>query len=287
MDRRNFLTTVGVAVGVTFIGNNAKASEKVEMVGILIDTTKCLGCRSCEYSCAEANKLAEPSDDTDELFKSFRKTSENSWTVVNKFEVDGNEIFVKEQCMHCAQPACAAACLTRAMHKTKEGPVVWDGSKCMGCRFCMISCPFDVPKFEYFSANPKISKCVMCWERLEKGELPACAENCPNEAIVFGKRSDLIHEANRRIYSESDSYVKHIYGEHEVGGTGVLYLSSVPFEKLKFRNDLGNDAYPELTKEFLYGVPVVLTLFPAFLLALSNSTKREKSLTESEGGNGH
>jgi len=287
MDRRNFLATVGTAVGASFIGRNAKASEKIEMMGILIDTTKCLGCRSCEYSCAEANGYPEPSDDSDKLFNSHRKTSENSLTVVNKFVIDENEIYVKEQCMHCAQPACAAACLTRAMHKTKEGPVVWDESKCMGCRFCMISCPFDIPKFEYFSANPKISKCVMCWERLAKGEIPACAENCPNEAIVFGKRSDLIHEANNRIYSEPDAYVKHIYGEHEVGGTGVLYLSSVSFENFKFRTDLGEEAYPEFTKEFLYGVPVILTLFPAFLLALSNSTKREKTFTEGEGGNGH
>jgi Fe-S-cluster-containing dehydrogenase component len=224
--------------------------------------------------CAEANELPEP--DLDIMFEQKIKTSPSSYSVINMFEIDGEEIFVKQQCMHCNQPACAAACPTKALSKTEQGPVIWDGDKCMGCRFCMVSCPFEIPKFEYDSANPKITKCIMCWERLKDGEQPACVENCPEEAIMFGKRRDLLDEARRRIYADEELYNHHIYGEHEVGGTSMLYLASVPFEEIGFRTDLGSKPYPEYTKTFLYSVPVVITLWPAFLLALNNANKGEK-----------
>jgi len=146
----------------------------------------------------------------------------------------------------------------------------------------MVSCPFDIPKFEYHSAVPKIQKCTMCWERQQEGQQPACVENCPAEALTFGKRRDLLEIARQRIYDEPDKYVHHIYGEHEAGGTGYLYLASVPFEKLGFRTDVDKQPYPELSTNFLYGVPVVLLLWPAFLYALSNATKKEETMDEFE-----
>ena len=211
----------------------------------------------------------------------IRNTSTEQWTLINRFEVDDEEIFVKKQCMHCNQPACAAACPTKALYKTEEGPVIWREDKCMGCRFCMISCPFEIPKFEYDKAVPKIQKCRMCFEKLQEGEQPACVEECPEEALMFGTRRELIEEANTRIYNNTDDYVHQIYGEHEVGGTGYMYLSPVPFEKLGFRTDLGTKSYPEYTKNFLYSVPLVLTLWPPLLLALNKATKRDD---ESEEG---
>jgi hypothetical protein len=108
---------------------------------------------------------------------------------------------------------------------------------------------------------------------LQEGQLPACVENCPAEALKFGKRSELIEEARRRIHDDPDAYVHEIYGEDEVGGTSWLYLSSVPFDQIGFRTDLGETAYPRYTQEFLYGVPIVLTLLPPFLLALNSATK--------------
>ena len=276
---------MNLAVGASLLGKSgaeaAGNGEKPELMGVLVDSTLCEGCRSCEYICAETNGLPEP-DDEDSVFEKERKTSETQWSIVNRYQNGDEEIYVKKQCMHCNQPACAAACLTKAMKKTEEGPVIWREDKCMGCRYCMISCPFDIPKFEYNSPVPKLQKCRMCHDRLQQGEQPACVENCPAEALVYGKRRELIDIGRKRIYSEPEKYVNHIYGEHEVAGTGFLYLASADFEQLGFRKDLGTKSYPELTKGFLYAVPVVLILWPAFLLALSNATRREKENTDSE-----
>ena len=274
INRRDFIKTIGL-VGITLtVGDKLGATpiedNNIEFSGVLIDTTKCVGCRNCEYVCAEANGFPEPNE---EDFIKKRKTSEKCWTVVNEFGKVGEEIYVKKQCMHCNQPACAAACLTKAMYKTKEGPVIWRESKCMGCRVCMISCPFDVPKFEANSPNPKIQKCRMCFEHLQKGEIPVCVENCLGEALLYGKRRDLIEIARTRIYAEPEKYNHHIYGEHEVGGTGVLYLASVPFEQLEFKKDLGTTAYPEFSKGFLYAVPLILSIWPVFLLGLHKAIK--------------
>jgi Fe-S-cluster-containing dehydrogenase component len=284
MDRRTALKTMGLAGATSLLPSSIRADkpDDDELVGVLVDTTVCVGCRTCEFACAEANGLPEP-DENDDVLKQERKQTPTQWSVINVYDTDAGDIYVKKQCMHCWQPACGSACLTKAMLKTKKGPVIWRESKCMGCRFCMISCPFDIPKFEYDSAVPKIQKCRMCWERLQEGEQPACVSECPAEALTFGKRRDLLEIARKRIYENPDDYYHHIYGEHEAGGTGWLYLSPVPFEQLGFRTDLGTDAYPELTKEFLYAVPVILTLWPAFLYGMSNATKKESN--ESEASN--
>jgi formate dehydrogenase iron-sulfur subunit len=185
--------------------------------------------------------------------------------------------------MHCNEPACTAACLTQAMHKTKEGPVIWNGEKCMGCRYCMVSCPFDVPKFEYFSANPKIIKCDMCFDRLMDDKIPACVENCEAEALMFGKRRELIKEASNRIHDNPDLYVDQIYGEKEAGGTGYLYLSPVPFNEIGFNTKIQKTSYPSLSKGFLYSVPTIFVLWPALLLGIQEATKNnDKKIEENE-----
>jgi Fe-S-cluster-containing dehydrogenase component len=271
------MKTMGAVGGATLLGESAVAegdANDTEFVGVLVDTTMCIGCRGCEEACAEANGLPVPDIDSAgwaDVFQERRNPSVTQYSVVNQFG-DDEEIFVKKQCMHCNQPACAAACLTKAMLKTEEGPVIWREDKCMGCRFCMLSCPFDMPKFEYDKPVPSIAKCHLCFSRLADGDEPACVENCPEEAIVFGPRRELLDEARTRIYSEPDKYVHHIYGEHEAGGTGWLYLASVPFEQLGFNTHLEMKAYPELAKGFLYSVAVVFLLWPPFLLGLSRAT---------------
>jgi Fe-S-cluster-containing dehydrogenase component len=247
---------------------------------ILVDTTKCIGCRLCERACAEANGLPEPAKSVES--GKVRDTSETQWTVVNRYETENGTVNVKRQCMHCLQPACTSACLTKAMYKTEEGPVIWRGDKCMGCRFCMLSCPFDVPKFEYHSANPRIQKCQMCFDRLKDGGMPACVSVCPVNATSYGTRTEMLELAWSRVYGEPGKYVHHVYGEDEAGGTGVLYLASVPFEQLGFRTDLSQTPYPTFTRDFLYSVPFVLTLFPPFLLAVSKATAGNRP-QDSEG----
>lgn len=279
IDRRNFFRVLGVTGASLAMGEQLGAKPKnqneVEFYGILYDSTRCVGCQSCEYACAESNGLPEPVGAPEVGI--IRKTDETRRTVVNAYDTSKGEIYVKRQCMHCNQPACAAACLTQAMYKTKEGPVIWRGEKCMGCRYCMVSCPFDVPKFEYHSANPKITKCDMCFDRLQEGQVPACVENCPAEAIVFGTRRELIKEARRRIHENPEAYVDHIYGEHEAGGAGFLYLSPVPFEELGFNTKIQTTSYPELSKGFLYSVPTVFILWPALLLGIREATKNNQS----------
>lgn len=271
INRRGFLGLVG-ATGLTLaIGKNASAKNKsqVEFFGVLYDSTRCVGCRTCEYECAAAHGLPEPASEVEAV----RKTNESCNTVVNTFQTTKGEVYIKRQCMHCNEPACGAACLTQAMQKKETGPVTWNGDKCMGCRYCMVSCPFDGPKFEYHSANPKIQKCDMCFERQTKGETPVCVTNCPNEALLYGKRRDLIKEARRRIYEKPEAYVDHIYGEYEAGGTGWLYLSPVPFEELGMNTKLQNSSYPALTKGFLYSVPSIFVLVPTLLLGVYQATK--------------
>ena len=284
MERRSFLKSLGAIGCATLVGSNLHAStaaEAIELMGVLVDITRCEGCRACEEMCAEANGLPEIDYD-DAVLERTRTTSTTQHSVITKFDTDKGEVYVKRQCMNCVQPACASACLTKAMEKTKEGPVVWDEKKCMGCRYCMVSCPFDMPKFEYDKAVPKIVKCDMCRDRLGVGELPACVENCPNEALVYGTRRQLLEEARRRIYQNPDDYVSHIYGEHEIGGTGVMYISSVPFDNIGFRTDLGNEAVPELSRNFLYSVPVIETLVPVFLLAVHKATTKKGDDLEGE-----
>jgi formate dehydrogenase iron-sulfur subunit len=278
MDRRIFLRALGVMGGsaLTAVSSNAEPVAAFgKQVGVLVDTTRCVGCRTCELSCAEAHGFPKPDRGDKLIFDRQRTPSESQWTIVNRYMTKAGKIFVKRQCMHCSQPACAAACLTKAMYKTEEGPVIWREDKCMGCRYCMISCPFDVPKFEYNKAVPRIQKCILCWDRLQQGKQPACVEKCPTKALLFGNRSDLIETGKSRIYAKPDKYFHQIYGEQEVGGTGWLYLSAVPFEQIGFRTDLGKTPYPEYTRQFLYGVPIVLILWPAMLLALHKSTDLE------------
>ncbi len=290
MIRRDFFKVLGAAGGAAVVARPAGAQEPGrgttdDPVGVLVDTTKCVGCRMCEFGCAhangEANGLEKPS--FDEPLTPERTTNEKRWTVVQRHEVDGRAITVKRQCMHCLQPACASACLTKAMYHTPDGPVVWRSNKCMGCRYCMVSCPFDVPKFEYHSAVPRIQKCQLCFGRVAHGESPACVASCRFGALTFGRRGNLLDEARRRIYTEPGHYVTHIYGEREAGGTSWLYLSAVPFDRIGFRTDIAEESYPAYAKEFLYAVPLVLTLVPPLLLGLSRATA-PKGEDGDEGG---
>lgn len=285
MNRRDFMKFVGAASGAAVTAGKAEAAvatDAGQTYGVLVDLSRCIGCRMCEEACATANGLPDPDWSDDHSYEALRPTTEKQWTVVNRHDTSRGEVYVKSQCMHCVQPACAAGCLTKALHKTGEGPVVWRENKCMGCRYCMVACPFDSPKFEYHAAVPNIEKCQLCHKRLVAGEIPACVEACAGDALTFGTRAELLEIARERIYQNPGEYVSHIYGEHEVGGTGWLYISPVPFEEVGFRTDLGTRALPEMTREFLTAVPLVLVGFPALLLALRRATAPQEVVEEED-----
>ncbi|HEY9205352.1 MAG TPA: 4Fe-4S dicluster domain-containing protein [Candidatus Methanoperedens sp.] len=278
INRRDLLKIGGTIAAWSVVGNatNASATEDFagnpDRVGMLTDTTRCIGCRRCEAACNKANNLPEAKisfEDTS-VFEEKRKpyvADVQSYTVVNRYEGDnGKPVYRKLQCMHCDEPSCVSACPVAAMKKSKEGPVIWDEKVCIGCRYCITACPFYVPGYEYSSAfEPKVQKCFMCYHRQKEGLIPACAEACPVEAITFGKKKDLIKIAKLRIWNEPDKYIDHVYGEEEAGGTGWLYISGVPFEKLGFPENIGTTSYPKLTKDFLSMVNLTLVSWPALL----------------------
>jgi formate dehydrogenase iron-sulfur subunit len=213
-----------------------------------------------------------------------RRTTSKAYTVVNQTPGSGSgPVFLKNQCNHCLEPACASACFVKAFTKTREGAVVYDASVCVGCRYCMIACPFEIPTYEYDSAfSPRIMKCTMCHPRVLEGKLPGCVESCPTEALVFGKRDDLLKIARQRITRHPGKYVDHIYGEREMGGTSWLYLSGEPFETIGMRMDLGVTPAPELTAGALGAVPMVVGLWPVLLTGIYAMTKRKDKIAAEE-----
>lgn len=277
ISRRRFLRTACAAGAVgAGLGCPSKASAETDShhwMGMLTDLSLCIGCRKCEWACNEANELPnEPlaafEDKT--VFGQQRRPDANKFTVVNRFDgADGADpVYVKRQCMHCVEPACASACLVAAFKKTKEGPVLYNEDVCIGCRYCMIACPFSMPAYEYSEPfTPRVRKCTMCHARFTRdGEIPACAKICPEEAITFGLRTELIKLAQDKIRANPKRYVDRIYGEQEAGGTNWLYVSPVPFEELGFPANVGEKPYPELTKGFLSAVPLVLVMWPMLLM---------------------
>ncbi len=274
------MKTLGVAGGTALCGPLAHASQEPSgqeefSAAVLMDIGLCIGCRKCEVACAETNGLPIPDSQDKSVFQQNRTTSTTQYTVVNRYSTEKGDLFVKIQCLHCNQPACASACLVKGLEKTKKGPVLWHEDRCMGCRYCMVSCPFDIPKFEYDKAIPKIQKCNMCWDRQQQGRIPACVEVCPVEALKFGTRRELVESARTKIYQNPGAYVTHVYGDHEVGGTGWIYTSPVPFEQIGFRTNLGTTPYPEFTQEFMYGDPVLQLLWPMLLLGIYKITERK------------
>ncbi len=231
------LTIGGRAVGSDHAEGHAALSE--DRMGVLVDLTRCVGCRRCEWACADANGnphgAIEEYDDHRPLGHR-RSPSASQFCVVNEalppFEGE-IPVDVKVQCMHCEHPPCVSACLVGAMQKDPNGPVTYDASRCIGCRYCMVACPFERLAYEYDSRlTPRVRKCELCQHRTREGKLPACVEICPVEALQYGRREDLLRIARQRIAERPDRYVEHIYGEHEVGGTSWLYLSARPFEEL-------------------------------------------------------
>ena len=266
MNRRQFLASLGLATAGTLAVQEAEAWESKappDPYGCLMDITRCIGCRKCELACNQVNKMPEPEESFEDLrvLDDKRRPTATSYTVVNRYYPgaldDRGELvpsFVKVQCMHCQDPACASACITGALSKKENGTVHYDVTRCIGCRYCMVACPFEIPAYDYHDPiTPQVRKCTLCFDRLEEGKKPGCASICPTEAITFGKRTTLLELARQRIGNDPGRYIDHIYGEHEAGGTSWLYLSGQPFEKLGFW-EVGDKPLPERTESIQHAM---------------------------------
>ena len=244
LDRREMLRLAGVGCAALATGVRPADAAKVssgpvapDAFAVLVDTVACIGCRKCEWACNVENRLSDaPAESFDDLkvVDTPRRPDHDAFTIVNRYRTPADHDHswtVKLQCMHCVDPACASACLVGALSKDEDGPVGYDAWKCIGCRYCMIACPFQIPAYEYAKpVEPRVRKCTFCEPRLDEGRSPACVAICPNEALTFGTRQELLDAAHTRIQGTPDRYFPHVYGEFEAGGTCWLYLTPVDFK---------------------------------------------------------
>jgi formate dehydrogenase iron-sulfur subunit len=240
----------GACLGCPAIPAFAEGADPATALGVLIDLSRCVGCNSCQRACTSANDLHPTGDELNTL-------SAETYTYVQREDLgDGQTRFIKRACMHCLHPACVGACTVGALHQTPEGVIVFDDKKCIGCRYCQYACPFSVPQFEWEKTLGTIRKCQSCIERLRAGEQPACVAACPAGTLKYGKRADLLLEAHARIKGQPDFYIDHVYGEHEVGGTGRLYISDVSFAALGFPM-LDTKPVPENAEAVMSKTPII------------------------------
>ncbi len=241
---------------------------------LLYDDTMCIGCKQCEAACAEQNHLPY-----NEQIAAEQVTSAHKFTAV----VTKQDKFMRRLCMHCQDPACVSVCPVAALRKTPAGPVIYDESRCMGCRYCMVACPFGVPKYEWAKVLPKVQKCIMCPDRIAAGKPTACAEACPTGATKFGERDELIREAQERIRTNPSNYAPHVFGIEEVGGTSVLLLSGIPFDQWDLRlSDLPKDPLPLYTYKVLSRIPDFVPLGGIVLGGVWWITHRRDAVAEAE-----
>jgi formate dehydrogenase iron-sulfur subunit len=279
----------------------------------LIDVTNCIGCRACQVACKQWNdREGEETELNAQLgFQNPATLSSRTYTLISFHETTDEKkpegmhySFVMRRCFHCLEPACVSACPTTALYRQADGPVSYDANKCIGCRYCMLACPWDVPTAQWDSLAPKIEKCTHCADRvsqpvaiarngapltqleskgfLERISTPACVKACPADALRFGEREEMLALAKKRIADRPDKYVNHIYGEKEAGGTSVLYLSAVPFASIGFPQ-LSEKPYPGYTKLALKLVPPAVLALGAVLGAAYVGFKRRVAAVAGKG----
>jgi formate dehydrogenase iron-sulfur subunit len=260
---------------------------------MLFDAHLCTGCRGCQVACKQWHDLTANTTTNTGSYQNPPRLSANTWLVMRFNEVEQgdkvNFVFGRYSCMHCEDPSCATACPLEALHKTADGPVIYRADRCFGCRYCMLACPFEVPTFEWDQnevQGPWIRKCDFCYDRLQNGMQPACAQTCPTGALKYGQRDELLAYAKDRIAKNPDTYVQHVYGEQEAGGTSVLYISHVPFEDLGLPTHLWNKAESTYAKGAMFATPIAAVGLTAGLTGFYWVVKRRRELAEKAGSQG-
>jgi Fe-S-cluster-containing dehydrogenase component len=299
-DRRTLLKSLALGGGAVAAGAVPAAAYEKKVappaaMGMLYDTTRCIGCKACVFACQQANDL-EPARDPSGLHLAPIDLDGRTKNVIKLYSDGDRRSFMKSQCMHCVDPACASACMLGSLHKDEAtGVVGWNPAYCVGCRYCQMACPFEIPKFEFDKAIPKLVKCELCRHRIQgavaekgadgytrypKGHGPACCEVCPRSAVIYGRRDELLEDAKQRIAESPGKYFQdRVYGEHEAGGTQVLYLSHLPFEKLGLPNypDRGVPSTAYSVQESIYkGFAAPAALYGALAAVMLRNRKRDE-----------
>jgi len=248
-------------------------------MAILTDVTRCIGCEECVAGCRLTNDTGSDAPyrwqgEVDDL-------SSTRWTTIVAIE----NRHVRQHCRHCLDPACAAACPVGALKKTAEGAVAYDAEICMGCRYCMVACPFAMTRYEWESITPRVRKCILCYDKIMAGELsqPACTAACPTGATIFGEREELLAEARSRIAAAPDRYIDHIWGEHEVGGTSVLTISDVSLTEAGWAEGLGSRPRPVLARKVLHTVPYTFFGVAGLMYGVHWTLDRRRKVAAAEG----
>ena len=247
---------------------------------VLVDVTRCTGCRGCQVACKEWNERVARKTVQDGSYENPKVLSSDCYTRIRFNEVKGKDgpvwDFVKDQCLHCVEPACASACPVGALIKTEAGPVVYNYDRCIGCRYCMVACPFDIPKYEWEKTMPWVQKCTFCSERISAGMQPACVQTCPTGALIYGDEKDVVATAWSRMSMDSKAppeiqrkYTGKVYGEKEAGGTAWKYIADRPFADLGLNTRVGTKPLPSFTWSHLSKIPVEIILFAAALGGLT------------------
>jgi Fe-S-cluster-containing dehydrogenase component len=279
MNRRTALKGMVVAGATMARATSARAATRAaapaDAVGLLYDATLCIGCKACVGACARANDLEPDTSWSNGLYQAPLDLNARTKNIIKVYREGANQSYMKAQCMHCLDPACASACMLGALKKRERGIVSYDATLCVGCRYCEMACPYNVPKFEWAKLNPRIVKCELCRHRISEGGIPACAEVCPRKAVIYGPRAELLEEAKRRIAEGGGKYVPKVYGETDGGGTQVLYLSHVPFEKLGLPT-LGDEGVARRARTVQHAVDKYFIMPAVLYAALSAATFRNR-----------
>jgi Fe-S-cluster-containing dehydrogenase component len=307
ISRRDLLKGAAAAGAATALASEAEARDAVqasgEALGMLFDSTLCVGCRACQSACKVSNKL--PTNSVPAAGGVYDAPSDLNGTTKNVIKALDSEKagrqYMKQQCMHCVDPSCVSVCMMGALHKEGEGKrlldfekkngsgiVLYDKGLCVGCRYCQIGCAFNVPRFEWFDTFPLIVKCELCRHRgdpKKTGPLavanPACCDACPRQAVIFGKREELLATAKARIAADPKRYNEKVFGETDGGGTQVLYLTAagVGFQELGLPS-LPTESSAQFSESvshapYLKGITPV-ALYAAMAFVISRNKKQEE-----------
>ena len=243
------------------------------MYGVLSDVTKCTACEKCVAACVERNGKDRWLAERDRATTPDGLSAQRLSTVLKI----GDGRFARKSCMHCLEPSCVSACLVGGLTKLPGGPVVYDQDKCIGCRYCMLACPFHIPRYEWDKTVPYVVKCDLCVDRLNQNKPPACVEACPEGALKFGDRDSLLREAHDLISRFPERYRNHVWGEKEFGGTTVMYIADVDLAALGWPES-GAPAIPSLTEPLVHTTPFIGLSVAVGLIGLNWIVKRRNEL---------